>query len=55
MYPFDKEIAAVRKHSLLTYMKTHRAAAGCSTKTIMPNKKISMARIKQVPRRYAAG
>ena len=36
-------------------MKASRAAADCSTKTIMTNKKISMSRIKYVLRCYAAG
>ncbi len=36
-------------------MKAFRAAADCSAKHIMPNKKLSMSRIKQVLRCYAAG
>ena len=36
-------------------MKALRAAVDCSTETIMPNHKISMPRIKQVLRCYAAG
>ncbi len=36
-------------------MKAFRAAADCSAKHTMPNKKLSMSRIKQVLRCYAAG
>ena len=38
-----------------TYWTTPRAAADCSAKRIMPNRRLSMSRIKQVLRCYVAG
>ena len=38
-----------------TYKTTPRAAAACSAKRIMPNRRLSMSRIKQVLRCYVAG